>query len=79
MEIFLAFFLGLVSSFIGSFLCFVIWVHYDFEDRWENRKYQRHVRSQQPESLLGGGWQKPVKPPTQESLPTGLPPKRAST
>jgi hypothetical protein len=25
-----------------------------------------------------GGWQKPVKPPTQESRPGGLPPKKPS-
>lgn len=28
------------------------------------------------EGRKGGGWQKPVRPPTQESLPGGLPPKK---
>ena len=26
----------------------------------------------------GGGWQKPVKPPSQDSRPTGPPPKKSS-
>jgi len=26
----------------------------------------------------GGGWQKPVKPPTQQGRPGGLPPKKGS-
>lgn len=30
------------------------------------------------EGRKGGGWQKPVKPPTQQGRPGGLPPKKSS-
>lgn len=36
--------LGLGSSFIGSFLCFVIWVHFELDQHWEERKYTHHAK-----------------------------------
>lgn len=35
---------SLVTSFIGSFACFVIWVHFDFDSRWEDRKERNNLR-----------------------------------
>lgn len=32
-----------ITSFIGSFLCFVLWVHFDLDARYEARKYARHA------------------------------------
>jgi hypothetical protein len=34
---------GILTSFLGSFGSFIIWVHFDFEERWEARKYRRHA------------------------------------
>lgn len=35
--------ISLGTSFVGSFLCFVLWVHFDFDSRWEHRKYMHHA------------------------------------
>jgi hypothetical protein len=35
--------LSTITSFIGSFLCFVLWVHFDLDARYEARKYERHA------------------------------------
>ena len=34
----MTFLLGVGSSFIGSFLAFVLWVHFHLDDLWEARK-----------------------------------------
>jgi hypothetical protein len=34
---------SLVTSFIGSFACFIIWVHFDFDSRWEDRKERNRI------------------------------------
>lgn len=38
---------GIVTSFVGSFACFVIWVHFDFDSRWEDRKERHRLRDLQ--------------------------------
>ena len=53
--------IGVITSFFGSFLCFVLWVHFDFDGRWEQRKYARHTRmlevnSAYPKVVEGAGW-----------------------
>lgn len=30
-----------ITSFVGSFLCFMLWVHFDLEHYWEEQKYAR--------------------------------------
>lgn len=34
---------SLLTSFAGSFFCFVIWIHFDLEDHLEKR-HQKHGR-----------------------------------
>lgn len=36
--------LQLIISFAGSFLCFVLWVHYDFDHRWRDRRALHKLR-----------------------------------
>lgn len=40
--------LSFLTSFAGSMLAFVLWVHYDLDDHWEQRKHERIVRRERP-------------------------------
>lgn len=35
---------SLITSFLGSFLCFVIWVHFNLERHWENHKEANRLK-----------------------------------
>lgn len=36
--------ISLITSFVGSFLCFILWVHFDLEERWQARKEVHELR-----------------------------------
>jgi hypothetical protein len=40
----LLFIVSVITSVIGSFIGFVLAVHFDLEAKWEQRKYERHKR-----------------------------------
>ena len=51
MNLLLTALVGLGTSFVGSFTCFVLWVHFDFDARWEKRKYEHHAEKLRREEL----------------------------
>lgn len=48
MNVLIAAGIGTITSFIGSMAAFVLWVHFDLNARWEERKYRRYLERDEP-------------------------------